>query len=309
MKPQYTKADLETYQFAGGLMTILADGAFTGGHYSLLLAHIPPGNTTPPHFHDTDSETLVILGGAMMAETPDHSITLDRGTAAVLPPRQVHRLSNPRDDAASYLLLCAPPGFEEFVRRAGTRVNESAALPRQMNEEDVRLMVEYAPEFGVRLTDGAELAHTTSNQVPNGPRETFVAFGATIEILAHLEDDTGGIVLIRATAMSPDSGLPPRTASLATDVQFFAGTTGSNGSRHGTLASTFEPAMLAVTTGNVLRLLREDRVPEPVDADGGPLQKLLLVLTTLHATGGAELEDAADFAGDAPGATRGLPIR
>ena len=209
MQPDYPDTGRETYHFAGGLMTVLVDGAFTSGRYALLLARIPPGNATPPHLHDDDSETLVMLGGAMTAETPGHSVILDHGETAILPPGQVHRLSNSRDEEATYLLLCAPSGFEAFVRRAGTRASDSAALPRQMTKDDVCLMVENAPAYGVRLTDGAELAQSMRDEVRADQRETFVAFGATIEILARLENDADEIVLVRATASSPDNGFPP----------------------------------------------------------------------------------------------------
>lgn len=299
----HSDLDLEIYQFAGGLMTILADGASTGGHYSLLLADIPPENITPPHFHDIDTETLVVLDGVMTAETPGQLKILGAGDLAMLTPGQVHRLSNSGEADASYLLLCAPAGFEGFVRRVGLRVNAEAAAPKQMDEEDVRRMVEAAPGYGVRLTDETGLPRPASYIVAADRRESFVAFGATVEVLARCDDD-GDVVLIRAVAIRPAhqlSALP--TSSLASEGTFFAG--GADGSRHGTFASASGPVLLAVTNRNVLQLLREDSMSELMVADGGPLGRLLLVLTALHATRGSV---GTPLSPSASSVRRGFPI-
>lgn len=310
MQSEYTDAGQETYQFAGGLMTVLVDGAFTGGCYSLLLAHIPPGNATPPHFHDVDTEALVMLAGGMTVETPGRLAILNAGEAAVLPAAQVHRLSNAGKEDANYLLLCAPSGFEEFVRRVGTRIDHTSAAPAQMKEEDVRVMVECASVFGVRLTDGAELTRPVTNEHPVVPHETFVAFGTTIEILASIDDGRDGINLIRATAITPKGGqLTPQTSEMSTNTRFFAGTSALNGSRYGECASASVPALLAVTTGDVLRHLREHVISELMIADGGPLGRLLLVLTALHASGARNGLDGVPSLCAALPARRGFPIR
>lgn len=305
MRSTYPDAGHEIYQFAGGLMTVLADAAFTGGRYSLLLAQVPRGNTTPSHFHETDSETLVMLGGALTVETPGRSMILRVGDWATLPPGQVHRLSNAGDEDASYLLLCAPSGFEQFVRRAGTRIVDGVAMLRDVDDDDVRLLVGNAAAYGVRLTDGAEFAHPTRYDVPSDQRETFIAFGATIEMLARLGGEEDGIVLVRAVAIAPKSGLRAPNAPTA---RFFAGKTSSNGSRQGILTPASEPALLAVTTEKMLRLLREHSMAELMIADGGPLGRLMLVLTALHSANYLKLDGAVSAADEDHSVRRGFPI-
>jgi len=47
---------------------------------------------------------------------------------------------------------------------------------------------------------------------------------------------------------------------------------------------------------------------EVMNVDGGPIGRLLLVLTALHAAGVTEVPDAVYPAGAASGARRGFPI-
>lgn len=290
MQSDRVETDRETYQFAGGVMTVLADGARTGGRYTLLLARTPSDNTTPPHFHDNDAETVVMLDGIMTAETASHSQALYPREVAILPPGEVHRLSNTTEKEAAYLLLCVPAGFEDFVRQAGTRVQSEAAAPKPMDEDDVRRMVENAPAYGIRLTDGAELAMPKSQDGPVAARETFVAFGTTIEVLARFDDDADAPVLIRATAVpKATSPFTQRTPPETREVQFFAGLSG--GSSSGAVAYQSVPALLAVTDRQVLRLLRQDCMAEPINAEGGPLERLRLALDSLHMQMGAELTE------------------
>jgi quercetin dioxygenase-like cupin family protein len=309
MQSEHSVVGQETYHFAGGLMTVLVDGASTNGEYSLLLATTLVGNTTPPHFHDIDSETLVMLEGSMTVETPGRSTVLDAGTAATLVSGKVHRLSNAGAEDARYLLLCAPSGFEEFVRRVGTPVDSAKAVPTQMTEEDVRLMVENAADYGVRLTDGTELAQPASGDVPAARKETFVAFGTTIDVLARINDGRDDIVLIRAAAIRPDGvQRPVQAADADADSRYFAGTGALNGSRTGHFASAATPTLLAVTTGSVLRLLREDVMSELIICDGGPIGRLQLVLTALHASGTGQATEAGLFPRKPLNVRRGFPI-
>jgi quercetin dioxygenase-like cupin family protein len=281
MQSDRTEPGRETYQFAGGLISVLADGAHTDGRYALLLARTPPGNATPPHFHDTDTETMVMLDGVVTVETPGRSQLLYARELAILPPAQVHRLSNSGTTDANYLLLCIPAGFEDFVRQAGTRVANEAAVPTPMDQDDVRLLVDSAPAYGVRLTDGAELVTPMDQGVPVAPRETFVALGTMIEVVARFDEVVNGPVLIRATALPKTiSPFAQRTKPQANEGRFFAGLSG--GSISGTFSSRSVPALLAVTNRQVLRLLRQDDMAEPTNAEGSALGRLMLVLDSLH---------------------------
>jgi quercetin dioxygenase-like cupin family protein len=280
----------ETYQFAGTLMTVLVDGTETDGRFALLLARVPPGNATPPHFHDGDSETLVVLDGAVTADTPGRSDVLYAGDASVLAPGQVHRLSNAGQTEASYLLLCEPAGFEQFVRQAGTQVDANATA-RHMDENDVRLLVESAPLYGVRLTDEAKLTRPEGGSALATPRVTFDALGATVEILAEFGDDDDAVVLLRATSRRPTRGLfGQRGGADSASIDFFAATEGDPGNQHGKLASSAQPALLAVTNRGVVRLMRRGDLPAP-NVGGGPLQQVLAVLHALHDAGSRGASD------------------
>lgn len=157
----------EAYAFAGTKTTILIEGTQTEGRYALLSVRVPAGNATPPHSHDVDTETVMVLAGAMTVETPGRSAVVQPGEVVVLPPREVHRLSNAGPQEASYLLLCAPAGFEGFVREVGRRIGDDGAI-EAMDDGDVQRLVAAAPAHGVRLSDGAALVESQPDEVEVG---------------------------------------------------------------------------------------------------------------------------------------------
>ena len=196
----------ETIDFAGSRAHILIDGAATDGMFSLLLNIHPPGNATPPHRHETDAELVFMLSGSLQLETDGHTRDLQPGECATLPPRRPHRIANRSAEPAISVMVCAPAGFENFVRQAGEPA-QPGAVPKSATDRDRARLATLAQVYGIDLLDESSLteAHTTASSVPAA--EVLEVTGLTIEVLAQSSSGAGGVALMRAT-LPPEAMIP-----------------------------------------------------------------------------------------------------
>jgi len=288
MSPHQTKHQ-EDYYFAGGTMTVLVPGSSTDGRYALLHARVPAGNATPWHLHDAGTELLVVLDGAITAETLGRAILAQPGDVVSLPPCQAHRLSNAGPEDAAYLMLCVPSGFERFVRIAGQPIGDTITPAAATDGDGERR--DYALFPGVRSIDDEQMLEAPlepARELASSPMsERFEALGASVEVLATLCDVEHGIVLLRATPASapeepaPRPGLGQRSSAA---LEFFAATI--DGGVQGQLGSAPRPSLLIVTTSGVTRLLREGCLPESVSLKDSVHQQFLALVRALHRSTG-----------------------
>lgn len=139
---------------AGNTYTILLSGKDTGGRFSLIDMHVPPGGGPLPHRHDFE-ETFSILLGEIEATVRGETITVRAGETVNIPANAPHQFRNVASHAARMLCLCSPPGQEEFFREIGVRVpTRTAAPPELSDEEKVALrekILQLAPKYRTEL--------------------------------------------------------------------------------------------------------------------------------------------------------------
>lgn len=287
----------DTYLFAGTVTSILVDGEDTNGAYSAQLVRSPPGNATLPHLHESATRTLVLLSGAMTVEAAGTTRIYYPGELAVLPPGHAHRLSAAHAGEASYLLLCAPAGFEGWVRQAGVAVPPAIATPRAMDESNVRHLVAYAARFGVRLLDEAALTEPGPEAMHSPTTHQFDALGSDIEVLARDGDSSGSLVLLRSIPPRRTVGLFARPSRPAKGVTLHA-RTGPAASRQIELPSATQPAIIAVTTASTALSLRLGDVPSHADAGHEPIHQLLAALRACDARGGNKQHAPSEVSAD-----------
>jgi mannose-6-phosphate isomerase-like protein (cupin superfamily) len=144
---------VETYFFAGGLTSILIDGAQTGGRFSLHRTEQASGGATPPHVHDREDETVFVLAGELTVETNGRSMSLREGQTYLLPRGVPHRLSNRGAADVAYIVFCTPAGFDDFVRQAGTRVVGASPGARPMSAAEAARLIEVMERFGIHRVE------------------------------------------------------------------------------------------------------------------------------------------------------------
>jgi quercetin dioxygenase-like cupin family protein len=114
--------------------TVLLRGDQTGGEIALVRHTVPAGWEGPPLHHHAFDETFYVLDGELTFQLGEGLATAGPGALAFAPGAAVHTLANRGPEAARYLLLCTPAGFERYFDRlaaemAGTDPPPEAAGP------------------------------------------------------------------------------------------------------------------------------------------------------------------------------------
>ena len=126
----YTRRTDETtaeWYLEAHMFTWLAEGAQTGGQFSLAEIEIRAGAEPPPHTHSIDDEAWYVLDGEITFIVGDQVIQATRGDF-VWTPRGVQHAFQVTTPAARLLMLVTPAGAEE-VFHAMSRPAPAAELP------------------------------------------------------------------------------------------------------------------------------------------------------------------------------------
>lgn len=149
---------------------------------------------------------MYVLSGTIRALLPDGTRDLLPGQALLLPRGQPHRLGNIGPGEARFLVLCAPGGFDAFVRAAG-RLAGPHDLP-QITDADVARLIEAAPRHGVELLAPKALEPTgASHAIISDPPVVRGVPGRGIDVVAVPGRGAGGFCLIRGS-LPPGAELP-----------------------------------------------------------------------------------------------------
>jgi quercetin dioxygenase-like cupin family protein len=138
----------------GDTYTITVTGRDTGGRYSVIDMHIPPGGGPPPHRHDFE-ETFVILEGEIEATFRGNKSMACAGDTIHIPANAPHRFHNVSSAPARVLCICSPAGLEEFFLELGTRVETRTSPAPKLNEkqqaEFMKKAMALAPKYKTEL--------------------------------------------------------------------------------------------------------------------------------------------------------------
>ena len=138
----------------GDTYTVLLSGDDTGGRFTLIDMHVPPGGGPPPHRHDFE-ETFVVLDGRL--DLTFRGITQVAGawTTVNVPANAPHQFHNSSDAPARLLCICAPPGQEEFFAAIGDRVPGRTSPPPRLDQAAraarIAKAIELAPRYRSEL--------------------------------------------------------------------------------------------------------------------------------------------------------------
>lgn len=75
---------------------------------SVIEERIPPGRGEVPHFHTRARQLFYVLAGQLTIDLPDESVIVGAGQSLEIPPSVVHRVYNPFDSDAVFLVVSAP---------------------------------------------------------------------------------------------------------------------------------------------------------------------------------------------------------
>ncbi len=114
----------------GGLLTIKASAAETGGAFTLLEDRMARGKTTPLHLHPNADESIYILEGELLVDVEVEQHRVGEG-GFFFAPRGVPHAFMVTSETARVLALQTPGTGEDFYRDAGepARTEEEASRP------------------------------------------------------------------------------------------------------------------------------------------------------------------------------------
>jgi quercetin dioxygenase-like cupin family protein len=125
----------------GGVFTMKASAAETGGAFSLFEDDVVRGKATPLHVHPNEDETIYVLEGELLVDTDGEQQTVGAGGLLVA-PRGVPHAFLVTSETARLLCVQTPGTGEGFYREASDPVRSESDAARP-------------PDFG-RLREVAE---------------------------------------------------------------------------------------------------------------------------------------------------------
>lgn len=131
-------------------MTVKASGAESGGAFSLIEVHYPPGFSPPVHLHHREDESFYVLEGEVSFACGDETWTARAGAFAVLPCGVAHGFTIGRDSPAKMLQMSSAPGLERFFRDAGMPARDRTLPPLGARPDPV-LLNAAAERYGIEL--------------------------------------------------------------------------------------------------------------------------------------------------------------
>lgn len=138
----------------GDTYTVLLTGEDTGGRFTLIDMHLPPGGGPPPHRHDFE-ETFSVLDGEIEVTFRGASSVLKAGETINIPANAPHAFRNASEQDARLLCFCAPPGQEQFFLAIGDPVSSRTAPPPELDEATrasrMAKAMELAPHFRTEM--------------------------------------------------------------------------------------------------------------------------------------------------------------
>ena len=188
----------ETYLLGGSQVTLLQTDQQTVGAFCLMHITKPAGFATVPHAHSLEWEAVYVLSGVLQVEMAGASWAVRPGDLQAFPADVPHRLSNASHQPATYLQMCAPAGFDDFVREVGVPRRPGAGPVSVPTADELWRMREAAPRHGITLLPDTALDLPFERRGPM-PRQRINALGVQVDILAERQDVGYGSAVLRAT--------------------------------------------------------------------------------------------------------------
>ncbi|UTI65888.1 quercetin 2,3-dioxygenase [Paraconexibacter antarcticus] len=136
--------------FFGGLTTIKADGAATGGRMMLTEQRAPRGGGSPLHIHHNEDEWFYVLEGELTIWVAGETIVAPAG-AFVFGPRDVPHTFVVSSDEARFLLVTQAAGFEGVIRALGEPAPVAEIPPAPTAPPDMGALAAVAEAHGLEI--------------------------------------------------------------------------------------------------------------------------------------------------------------
>jgi quercetin dioxygenase-like cupin family protein len=139
--PAIERGEREGLWFIHDLATVHVRGEETGGAVGIVEIMAPPGDMPPLHVHQREDETFYVLEGELELHVGDSApVRVLPGACTVAPRGIPHVYRVVSGEAARFLVVTTPAGFERFVAEASIPARENALPPVDAEPDMGRLM-------------------------------------------------------------------------------------------------------------------------------------------------------------------------
>lgn len=104
----------------------------------------------PPHVHEHDAESFIVLEGEITAYTADDEWVVGPGESAHIPAGVLHTIRATGNGPTRAIIVSAPAGLATFFREAGVPA-ERQELPVMDGPPDAALLMRAAERAGMTL--------------------------------------------------------------------------------------------------------------------------------------------------------------
>jgi len=136
--------------FFGGLTTIKADGADTGGRVVVTEQVAPRGSGSPLHVHHDEDEWFYVVEGELTIWVAGTTVVAGAG-AFVYGPRDVPHTFLVSSERARFLLVTEPAGFEDFIRALAVPAPAPEIPPAPTAPADMEPVLGAAADHGLEI--------------------------------------------------------------------------------------------------------------------------------------------------------------
>jgi quercetin dioxygenase-like cupin family protein len=136
------------------LVTFLANGEDTGGHFSLMKYSGRKGGEPPPHIHRNEDECFYVLEGEMTFKVGGQTFRGQAGTWVVI-PRGVEHTFTIDTEVAVCLVMFTPAGFERYFQEMSEPAQSITMPPAPNGPPDYARLIAVANKYGCEFTSGS----------------------------------------------------------------------------------------------------------------------------------------------------------
>jgi quercetin dioxygenase-like cupin family protein len=140
----------EAFWSLGGLITIKASAATTGGRVTVVEVLAERGSGSPLHVHHREDEWFFVIEGELTFWVGGEVLHAGAG-GFVYGPRDVPHTFDVASERARFLLVTEPGGFDGFVRALGQPAPQRVAPPPPEAPPDMALLAATAAEYGIEI--------------------------------------------------------------------------------------------------------------------------------------------------------------
>jgi quercetin dioxygenase-like cupin family protein len=130
----------------GSTIIVRVPGEATGGAYSVLEYHAPPGAGSGPHTHTNEDESFYVLDGALTVQLGEETIRVEPGGFVNIPVGTRHAFVSAESRPLKSLVLLRPAGLEGYFRELGAIAAADPDAPPS-RDDLIRLAEKYRLKF------------------------------------------------------------------------------------------------------------------------------------------------------------------